>query len=103
MFGWELLREPDAALRVETGAANVPRRVTWKTRRKHLPENEVLDFELGLDHTGRPQSHAQNVHLRRHILRRSDAGHVLKETGKSRGERMTHKGERSRRKTRKEH
>lgn len=96
MFGWELLREPDAALRVEAGDVGGARRVARKARREHLPESEVLDFELGLDHTGRPQPHAENVHLRGHILQGSDAAHVLKETGKSRGERKTHKGERSR-------
>lgn len=59
------------------------REAPQKPRQKCLPENQVLDFELGLDHTGRPQSDSQNVHLCGDILRRSDAAHVLKETEKS--------------------
>lgn len=47
-----------------------------------LPENEVVDFELGLYHACRPQSHSQNVHLCWHVVCRSDASHVLKETAK---------------------
>lgn len=45
--------------------------------KRHLPENEVVDFELGLNHARRPQSHSQNIRLRGHIIWRSDAGHVL--------------------------
>lgn len=44
----------------------------------------MLDFELGLDHTGRPQPYSEDVHLCRHILRGSDADHVLEETEESR-------------------
>lgn len=54
---------------------------------ERLPENQVPDFELGLDHTSRPQSYAQNVHLCGDVLRGSDAAHVLKETEKPKRER----------------
>lgn len=47
---------------------------------RRLPENETVDFELRLDHAGRPQPYSQDVRLRGHVIWRRDAGQVLKET-----------------------
>lgn len=50
----------------------------------------MVDFELGLYHACCPQSYSQNICLRGHVIWRSDAGHVLKETtewGRGGGER----------------
>lgn len=74
---------PARARRRPEGGPRPGLRAPQKTRSKCLPENKVLDFELGLDHTSRPQSYSQNVSLCRDILRRSDAAHVLKETERS--------------------
>lgn len=49
---------------------------------RSLPENEMVDFELGLYHACRPQSYSQNVCLCGHVIWRRDAGDVLKETTK---------------------
>lgn len=56
-------------------------------KEKWLPENKVVDFELGLYHACRPQSYSKDICLCGHVLRRHDAAHVLKETGKGGGRR----------------
>lgn len=48
----------------------------------YIPEDEVVDFELGLYDARCPQSHSQDVRLRGHVIWRCDAGHVLEETTK---------------------
>lgn len=45
-----------------------------------LPENEVVDFKLRLYHACRPQSHSKDICLCGHVVWRSDAAHVFKET-----------------------
>lgn len=40
------------------GPAPLPRRETRKAEGKRVPESEVLDLELGLDHAGGPQPHS---------------------------------------------
>lgn len=49
---------------------------------RRLPEYEVVDFELGLYHTCRPQSHSQNIGFCGNVVWRCDAAHVLEETEK---------------------
>lgn len=57
-------------------------RLHKKPSERCLPENEVVHFELGLYHACRPQSYSQNIRLCGHVIWRSDASHVLKETTK---------------------
>lgn len=53
---------------------------TVKEHRGVLPEHQVFDLELGLDDARGPDSHPQHVHLRGHIFRRHNPGHVIKKT-----------------------
>lgn len=53
---------------------------TLKECRHVLPEHQVFDFKLCLDDACGPDSDPQHVHLRGHVFRRHDPGHVIKKT-----------------------